>query len=164
VTWVQSPRDAQSARELEKKLKALLPGQDALLMAAAVADVRPAGYSKHKIKKNDLKTLRFVKNPDILAALAKKKTRRQVFIGFALETRDLFDNALEKLRKKKLDAVVLQKVTQNQTPFGDKEIGAFVLESRGSFAGFKSISKQKLAGFLVKKAERILLSKWRDAR
>ena len=162
VTWVQCPKDAQTALELEKKLKGLLPEHDALIMAAAVADARPAGYSKHKIKKAGFKNIRLVRNPDILAALSKQKKKKQVFIGFALETRDMFDNALKKLRAKKLDAVVLQNVSEGEKPFGDREIGAFVLESRGNFAGFKAISKQKLAHFLVRKTERFLLSKGRD--
>ena len=159
VTWVQCPQDAQTARALQVKLGRLLPGQDAFLMAAAVADVRPAGFSKHKIKKNDLKNIRLVKNPDILAALSKKKKKNQVFIGFALETRAIFHNAFRKLKEKKLEAIVLQKVTEEDKPFGDKNIGAFVLENEGNFAGFKSISKQKLAQFLIRKTERFLLAK-----
>ena len=162
VTWVQCPQDAQTARDLEKKLKGLLPAHDALLMAAAVADSRPASYSKHKIKKDRFHGIRLVKNPDILAALSRRKKKRQVFIGFALESRDMFDNALRKLREKKLEAIVLQNVTENDGPFGDKAIGAFVLENKGNFAGFRSISKQKLASFLVRKTERFLLSKRRD--
>lgn len=162
VTWVQCPQDAQTARDLEVKLRGLLPKQDAFLMAAAVADARPAGFSQHKIKKNDLKSIRLVRNPDVLAALSKKKKKGQVFIGFALETRDMFNNALKKLKEKNLEAIVLQQVTEKNTPFGDKKIGAFVLENRGNFASFKSISKQKLAHFLIRKTERFLLSKSRD--
>ena len=156
VTWVQCPQDAPTAAVLQKKLSALLPGQDALIMAAAVSDVRPAGYSRHKLKKAVLKNIRLVQNPDILAALSKKKKKKQVFIGFALESRDKFDNALRKLKDKKLEAIVLQSVTENDGPFGDKNIGAFVLENRGSFAGFRSISKQRLAHYLVRKTERLL--------
>ena len=162
VTWVQCPQDAQTARELKQKLKALLPKQDALIMAAAVGDVRPAVFSNNKIKKNALKSIRFVKNPDILAALSQQKKKKQVFIGFALESRDMFDNGLKKLREKKLEAIVLQKVTANDKPFGDKEIGAFVLENKGNFSGFRSISKPKLAYFLIRKTERFLISKNRD--
>ena len=71
----------------------------------------------------------------------------------------MFNNALKKLKEKKLEAIVLQHVTENETPFGDKSIGAFVLENKGNFAGFKSISKQKLAHFLIRKTERFLLAK-----
>ena len=159
VTWVRCPEDAPTARDLEVKLKGLLPGHDALFMAAAVADARPAGFSKHKIKKSELKTIRLVKNPDVLAALSKQKRKKQVFVGFALETRDMFDNAFKKLKAKKLEAIVLQKVTEEETPFGDREIGAFVLEQGGNFSGFKSISKKRLAQFLVRKTERFLLAK-----
>ena len=162
VTWVQCPRDAQTARALQKKLGILLPKHDALVMAAAVADARPMSISKEKIKKDTLRTIRLVKNPDILAALSKKKKKDQVFIGFALETRDPFVHALEKLRRKKLDAILLQTVTTNKTPFGDKRIGAFLIEKDGSKTVFKSASKNKIAGFLVRKAEAFLLSKARD--
>ena len=159
VTWVQCPQDAQTAQRLEKKLQALLPKHDAFLMAAAVADVRPAGFSKHKIKKNELKKIQLVRNPDILAALSKKKKKNQIFIGFALESRDMLSNGLKKLQEKKLEAIVLQKVTESDKPFGDKQISALIFENSGDFTGFKSISKQKLAQFLIKKTERFLLAK-----
>ncbi len=162
VTWVRCPQDAETACQLEQKLKGLLPKQDVLLMAAAVADVRPASFSKHKIKKNELKNIRLVKNPDILADLSKKKKKNQVFIGFALESRDMFDNGLKKFREKNLELLVLQKVTKNENPFGDKQLSAFILEKTGSFTGFKAISKQKLAHFLIRKIEQILVPKNRD--
>jgi phosphopantothenoylcysteine decarboxylase/phosphopantothenate--cysteine ligase len=162
VTWVQCPQDAGTARELQAKLKRLLPKHDAFLMAAAVADVRPEDFSKYKIKKNRLKSIRLVKNPDILATLSKKKKKNQVFIGFALESQGMFDNGLKKLVEKKLEAIVLQKVTENEKPFGDKKIDAFVLENKGNFAGFKAISKKDLAKFLIQKTERFLVSKRRD--
>ena len=162
VTWVCCPDEAKTARDLLSKLAALLPKHDALLMAAAVGDVRPAVYSKRKIKKDDLSTLKLVKNPDILAVLSKKKKKDQVFIAFALETRDMFDNALKKLRRKKLDAIVMQKVTDKEHPFGDKAIGAFILETGGAFTGFRAIEKSRLAGLLIRKTEALLASKRRD--
>lgn len=162
VTWVQSPQDAETALELKDKLSSLLPTHDALIMASAVADVRPAGYSRAKIKKDKLYRLRLVKNPDILAVLSKRKKKNQVFVGFALETREPFKNALMKIKKKKLEAIVLQRVTENKKPFGDQPIGATVLEDKKHFTDFKSISKRKLADFLVHKTEQFLLSKTRD--
>ena len=162
VTWVQSPKDAQTALQLQKKLTGLLPKHDALIMASAVADARPVVFSHGKIKKARLKNIRLVKNPDILAILSKKKKKTQVFVGFALETKNPFQNALKKLKNKRLEAIVLQKVTEKTKPFGNRSIGAVVVEDKTHFTDFKSISKTKLADFLVRRTEEFLLSKSRD--
>ena len=74
----------------------------------------------------------------------------------------MFQNGLQKIRHKKLEAIVLQKVTKKETPFGDKRVSVFILEKDGSFTGFKSIQKKKLAQFLIRKAEQMFVSKSRD--
>ena len=76
VEWVKCPDKAKTALDLQKKLSSLLHRNDVLIMAAAVADVRPASPSSSKIKKENLKSVSFVKNPDILAGLSKKKEKR----------------------------------------------------------------------------------------
>ena len=163
VTWIQSPKDARTALELQKKLEGLLPKNDALIMAAAVADVRPANFSRDKIKKDRLRNIRLVKNPDILAVLSKKKKKGHVFVGFALETKKPFENAVKKMKDKKLEAIVLQQVKENDAPFGNRLIDAIVLENEKNFTAFKSVSKQRLANFLVRKTEQFLLLKNRDS-
>jgi len=157
VQWVQCPQDAQTALELHKKLGALLRTSDVLIMAAAVCDVRPAELRASKIKKDDLKNISFVKNPDILAELSKKKKKNQIFIGFGLESQNLFKNGAEKLRKKGLELIVLQKVRKNQTPFGDKSIEAFLLykDKDKPLRRFGQIHKKKLAEYLIREAERL---------
>ncbi|MGH7197292.1 MAG: phosphopantothenoylcysteine decarboxylase [Candidatus Omnitrophota bacterium] len=162
VTWVECPRDAQTAVELERKLKALLPKNDVLIMAAAVCDARPARVSPTKLKKGALSAIRLVKNPDILATLAKKKRKDQVFIGFGLESEKILANGLEKLRRKGLELIVLQKVTKDKTPFGEKSIEAFILKKNGNVRRFGAISKRKLADFLVREAEAGARGKKRD--
>ena len=153
VTWVECPRDAQTAADLQRKLKTLLPKNDVLIMAAAVCDARPARVSATKIKKEALSAIRLVKNPDILASLAKKKRKDQVFIGFGLESEKILANGLKKLKRKSLELIVLQKVTKNRTPFGDKSIEAFILKKNGDVRRFGAISKPKLAELLVREAE-----------
>ncbi len=158
VTAIECPVDARTAQDLEKKLAALLPRHDVLIMAAAVCDVRPASFSSAKIKKDRLKSISLVKNPDILAGLARKKKKGQVFIGFGLESEKLLQNGLKKLKAKRLELIVLQKVTKKETPFGKKPIGAVLLDKRGKARKFGSITKERLARLLVKSAEKQFVS------
>lgn len=153
VDWVRCPEDAESAQDLLKELKRRLPKNDVLIMAAAVCDARPAAVSVNKIKKNKLSTLRLVKNPDILENLAKIKKKGQIFIGFALESRNILRNGYEKLKRKSLELVVLQEVKKNNTPFGEKPIDAYLVDTCGCAEPLKKISKKKLAAILIQTAE-----------
>ena len=153
---------AGSARDLDRLMKKLAPKSDVLVMAAAVADVRPSTVASAKIKKDRLKTVRFVKNPDILANLARRKKKGQVFIGFGLETADLEKAGASKLRKKGLELIVLQKVGRGAKPFGERAVDAVLLDKSGKIERYCSVSKRKLAGVLVRRAEEIHkdLARW----
>ena len=153
VTFVECPKDAGTALELQAKLKTLLPKHNILIMAAAVCDSRPSKVSKVKIKKELLRTIYLVKNPDILAGLAKRKKKGQIFIGFGLESSKLFERGLKKLKQKGLDFIVTQRVGSDASPFGDKSVEAFLLDKRGVYQRFKSIKKNKLAERLIREAE-----------
>ncbi len=87
---------------------------DALIMAAAVADFRPAKSAEQKIKKGkeDKITLELVKNPDILQEVSFALMRRTVLVGFAAETQELIANARAKLEAKNLDLIVANPVPQ----------------------------------------------------
>ena len=75
-----------SARDMLAALRRALAAADALVMTAAVADFRPARVSRRKIHKGAMPdSIRLVPNPDILAALARRKGRR-VFVGFAADS------------------------------------------------------------------------------
>ena len=159
VEWVDCPRRAETALELERLLKRLVPKCDVLVMAAGVADARPAKFSGTKIKKNRLQTIRLVKNPDILAGLAKRKKKRQVFIGFGLESEDLVRRGAGKLERKGLELIVLQNVTAKKKPFGDRAIDAVLMGVRGRIEKRRSITKKRLASELIRRAERIFAVK-----
>lgn len=80
---------------------------DVLLMAAAVADYRPATVSTGKIKKGDEDLrLELARTADILAQVAETRRGDQVIVGFAAETENLVENARAKLQRKKLDLIV----------------------------------------------------------
>jgi len=102
-----------TAAEMEKAMNALAARADVVLMAAAVADYRPARNAKDKMKRGaGTLTLDLVPNPDILAGLAARRRPGQTFVGFALETSKGIANARAKLRAKKLDLVVLNSPSQ----------------------------------------------------
>ena len=164
VTWVECPKKAETALELERELKKLLPSHDVLVMVAAVCDVRPVRFSRAKIKKDLLSAIKVTKNPDILKNLSKIKKSGQVFIGFGLESDNLLKNGLKKLRQKSLDLIVLQRVTKNAHPFGDKPIDAFLLGKDEGIARLGTITKQKLARLIIDRAEELVKVKRRDER
>jgi len=92
---------------------------DVTVLAAAVADYRPAQIATEKIKKNaDHLTLELVRTPDIAAALGKAKRQDQVLVGFALETTDGEANAREKMIRKNMDMIVLNNPRDTGAGFG----------------------------------------------
>ena len=112
-----------SADEMYEKCITELIKSDYVIMAAAVADYKPMIISKTKIKKNRKKTfnLELVKNIDIISELCKLKKSNQKMIGFALETENEIVNAKIKLKKKKLDAIVLNSMSNENTCFNSEK-------------------------------------------
>ncbi len=103
-----------SAQEMFEKTQNAFIGSDMLIMSAAVADYRVEQTSPEKIKKSEERlTLNLVKNMDILKSLSLSKQPHQKTVGFALETNNGLQNAVEKLEKKQLDAVILNLVSEH---------------------------------------------------
>ena len=91
---------------------------DYAICAAAVADYRPASMADQKLKKTaENLTIELVKNKDILSSLGDKK-KGQFLVGFALETQNEVENAKGKLKKKHLDAIVLNSLNDEGAGFG----------------------------------------------
>lgn len=109
-----------SAREMLAACSEAVADTDIAIFAAAVADYAPAEYIDKKIKRetNGIETITLVKNPDIAATLGAAKTDRQKFVGFALETDNERANALDKIRRKNLDAIVLNSLKDKGACFG----------------------------------------------
>ncbi|WSV03018.1 bifunctional phosphopantothenoylcysteine decarboxylase/phosphopantothenate--cysteine ligase CoaBC [Streptomyces sp. NBC_01020] len=121
---------------------------DAVVMAAAVADFRPAAYARGKIKKRDGQEpapIALVRNPDILAEIsAERATPGQVVVGFAAETDDVLSNGRHKLRRKGCDLLVVNEVGEDKT-FGSEENEAVVLAAGGDETAVPYGSKEALA-------------------
>ncbi|GKT04321.1 bifunctional phosphopantothenoylcysteine decarboxylase/phosphopantothenate--cysteine ligase CoaBC [Furfurilactobacillus entadae] len=118
-----------TAAEMLAAMDARFDDQDAVVMAAAVADFRPATTASQKIKKvpgEDALTLQLVKNPDLLKTLAAKRTH-QVMVGFAAETQNLLANATAKLTGKHLDLLVANDVSRPESGFNADDNQATLL-------------------------------------
>jgi len=123
-----------SARELEAAVTSAAAGADAVVMAAAVADFRPAARAESKIKKAGLvpEPLLLAENPDILRGLSARRARTgQVIVGFAAETGDLLRNGHAKLAAKGCDLLVVNQVGAGLA-FGTADNEAIVLASDGT--------------------------------
>lgn len=126
---------------------------DVVVMAAAVADYRPATGSEHKLKKtgNGL-TLELVENPDILAGLVAARRPGQVIVGFAAETGDADSDPLEHGRAKAIrkgaDLLAVNAVGHDRG-FGDVPNALTVLDGAGELVGTSAGSKDEVAAALV---------------
>ncbi len=94
-----------SAQEMLEQMQMRMDSTDMVIAAAAVADYRPKTKSTQKLKKTSHLIVEFEANPDLLVELSRLK-KNQIIIGFALETDRLFENALAKLKHKKLDYIL----------------------------------------------------------
>ncbi|MBD3579742.1 MULTISPECIES: bifunctional phosphopantothenoylcysteine decarboxylase/phosphopantothenate--cysteine ligase CoaBC [Streptomyces] len=121
---------------------------DAVVMAAAVADFRPAEYATGKIKKQegrDPAPVALVRNPDVLAEVSADRAREgQVVVGFAAETDDVLANGRAKLRRKGCDLLVVNEVGEDKT-FGSEENEAVILASDGAEQAVPYGPKEALA-------------------
>jgi len=104
--------DVESAEEMNKAVKAALPA-DCAIMVAAVADWRTKDYHGEKIKKRGSAppALMLTENPDILAMVAASSKRPDLLIGFAAETEKVVENARKKRKSKGVDWIVANDVS-----------------------------------------------------
>jgi phosphopantothenoylcysteine decarboxylase / phosphopantothenate---cysteine ligase len=110
--------NVKSADEMKKEIESRFKKTDVLIMSAAVSDYQPMKIASNKIKKDDSEMIiSLKKTPDILKDLAKIK-KKQIVIGFALETQSEKKNAYEKMKKKNLDAIVLNSMNDKGAGFG----------------------------------------------
>ncbi|TME47486.1 MAG: hypothetical protein E6I55_06015 [Chloroflexi bacterium] len=123
----------ETAQEMGDAVRRSVRGARILIMAAAVADYRPASVSPVKLKKRrGTWSLELEPTEDILASLRKATDRRELFVvGFAAETSDLLENAQAKLRQKGLDLIVLNDVSRPDIAMGADENEVTIISSDG---------------------------------
>jgi len=138
-----------SAAQMQQAMLESFPDADVIVMAAAVADVKPAEYAAEKLPKKLLPTsLPLEPVPDILAELGHRKQPHQRLIGFAAQTGDIVTPALEKLRNKKLDAIAANPIDQPNSGFGGDTNQGIFLDNKGRQLKIEPCSKLQLAHHL----------------
>ena len=134
-----------TAEEMEEAVLGNFENCDMVIMAAAVADYRPAEVSGTKIKKNDDEmVLRLRKNPDILKKLGTIKGNRTL-VGFSAETDNLAENAAKKLESKNLDMIVANDVTMEGAGFGTDTNIVRMIKRDGTVVVLPLMSKLSVA-------------------
>ena len=141
----------ETAQEMHEAVRRALQDADVLLMAAAVADHRPAVRSSSKLKKRaDAWALQLVPTTDILAALQDDPVRDGVYIvGFAAETDQVLENAALKLRSKGLDLIVVNDVGRPGIGMGADDNEVTVIGPHGTVAAIAKAPKREVAEQLL---------------
>ncbi len=140
----------ESASEMLEASLQYVGHMDLFIAAAAVADFRPESVAQQKIKKQDsqtMQTLSLVKNPDIVATIAAQ-TARPYVVGFAAETQNLVAYAEDKRRRKNLDMVVANDVSQSNIGFNSDDNAVEVIFKDRRLV-YQQKSKSQLARELI---------------
>jgi len=135
----------RSAEEMRQAVEKTSEGADAVVMCAAVADFRPARPSPVKIRKENFDgRLELTSTVDILEGLGRSKGSR-ILIGFAAETDDIVRHAMEKMKRKRLDAIVANDVSRTDIGFESDNNEVRVLFADGEVRDLPLASKEGIA-------------------
>ena len=137
----------ESAKDLEVELERHFQSTDLLVMAAAVADARPAQVGAEKLKKDSYREISLVENPDLVAQISQQK-QKQIIVGFAAETSLNVAEANRKLIAKGLDLIYLNDVSTGEIFGNDSTQGVFITAEGKEIPVSKS-NKATLAGQLL---------------
>ncbi len=150
--------NVESAREMLDACQQRFDAADVAILTAAVADFTPAHPSDSKIKRegHDVPTIELVKNPDIAAMLGASKRTGQTIVGFALETDNEQANAVDKMRRKNLDMIVLNSLRDPGAGFGTDTNKVTVYDRHGGVYPFDTKPKRKVAADILDLVSRSL--------
>ena len=156
--------DTVSAQQMLEATSQNFPWCSTLIMAAAVADFRPAHPAAEKIKKQARGLeLEMEAIADALPRLAAKKGDR-LMVGFAAETGDLEENAREKLRRKKLDLIVANDVTLEGAGFGSDTNIVTLIGQDGRAESLPRLAKNEVADLILNRFLSLRAAKTRPLR
>jgi phosphopantothenoylcysteine decarboxylase/phosphopantothenate--cysteine ligase len=142
--------DVKSASDMLEVALQNIADTDVFIASAAVADYRPSEIAEHKIKKvdgEDQMVLKLVKNPDVVATVAKHP-QRPFTVGFAAETQNVEEYALGKLQRKGLDMIVANDVSRTDIGFNSDDNAATLVWQQGS-RPLELMSKQQMATEII---------------
>jgi len=147
----------ESAQQMLAEVLTHFPNQDITIMAAAVADFRPAEVANQKIKKaNSNPILELVQNPDILKTIGELKQPNQKVVGFALETQQEEENAKQKLASKNLDLIVMNSLNDPGVGFGTDQHKVTLFFKDGRVSATPYVSKKEIAQLILQACDTLL--------
>ncbi len=133
----------QTALQMREAVLSAVPESDVLIMAAAVADYRPATAAKSKLKKEEfpLMQLELIRNPDIVSEVKGNLIK----VGFAAESENVVQNATIKLKNKGLHLIVANDITEPGSGFGVDTDRVVLVDSRGKVKELPLLPKSEVA-------------------
>ncbi|PID29409.1 MAG: bifunctional phosphopantothenoylcysteine decarboxylase/phosphopantothenate--cysteine ligase CoaBC [Candidatus Cloacimonadota bacterium] len=138
----------ESSKDMYREISSRIDKTDILIMSAAVADYT-FEYSESKIKKSEDSFFNPTPSIDILKSLGKGKREGQIFVGFALETDNLLENGMRKLKSKNLDLIVLNTVSENFSPFGSDSNSISIMDRNGGVKQFENLDKNVIGSIIA---------------
>ncbi len=143
----------RSALEMKSQVEHEIDNNNILVMAAAVSDYKPAQYINKKIKKEDkFLSIPLTENPDILISLKDKK---KIKVGFALETDNELKNAMNKLKSKNIDMIILNSLRDIKSGFERDTNKITIIHKSGKRLEFPLMSKFQVANKILQEIKNI---------
>ena len=153
----------ETAQEMLDTCEGEMPA-DIAIFTAAVADWRVASEASEKLKKGagGPPALTLTENPDILATISRHKKRPRIVVGFAAETQNVTDHALQKLRKKGCDLIVANDVSKGSGVFGGDSNTVHLVSAAGT-ESWPEMSKDEVARRLMERLAGMLADQQKAA-
>lgn len=151
-------RGIETAEQMRAAVAGALPSADVLIMAAAVADFRPAVPAPSKLKKGAgaVSELALEATPDVLQTTRSARPEGCVVVGFALETDDVLENGRRKLREKGLNLLVVNDATEPGAGFETETNRVTLLREEAHDEVLPLLSKAEVADRILDRVERLL--------
>jgi len=151
--------DVASALDMRAAVLREQSSAQIVVMAAAVADFRPARPADRKIKKEDLAegaalTLELVANPDILAEISRERGER-IIVGFAAESHDVLAAARRKLARKGCDLLVANDISRSDAGFETDANAVLLLTPDGEVEELPLLPKSEVAARIFDRVEKL---------
>lgn len=144
--------DVKSAAEMYQEVQSNYKQADIMIMAAAVADYTPINIAKDKLKKTEKELqLKLKTTQDILGSIGQLKSKKQLLIGFALETNNEIKNAKEKLIRKNLDLIILNSLNDKGAGFECDTNKITILDKNNKVEVYELKSKSEVASDIFNK-------------
>ena len=147
----------ETTEQMRAAVEQAIRDADALIMAAAPADFRPAAPADHKIKKSNAPAkIALEPTADILASTIGSRPKHLVTVGFALETTSPLEHARGKLASKQLDLIVVNDATEPGAGFGVDTNRVTFIERDGRIEPQRLLAKGEVADLILDRVERLL--------